>query len=84
MERIPCRKCLDKDMTEEEYRSLIGRYIDAIAEDRRTPEEEYSRRLKICSTCKRLTGGMCLLCGCFAEVRAAVKDRHCAEVPAKW
>lgn len=48
-------------------------------------EKIYKKRLKICSTCKSLLGGMtCSHCGCFVAFRAKHKTSVCPEIPQKW
>ena len=42
-----------------------------------TPEEEYERRLSICKECEKLLSGMCRMCGCYVEMRAAIALRDC-------
>ena len=43
----------------------------------KTPEEEYERRLSICKECEKLLSGMCRMCGCYVEMRAAIALRDC-------
>ena len=45
---------------------------------------EYERRLSICKECDRLLDGMCTVCGCYVEMRAAVTTNCCPAVRAKW
>ena len=47
-------------------------YIARIPADDKTPEEEYERRLSICKECEKLLSGMCRMCGCYVEMRAAI------------
>ena len=46
----------------------------------------YEERLKKCSACDRLAGGLtCMECGCFVLVRAKKKRLHCPRVGgAEW
>lgn len=45
------------------------------------PEEfdgrKYQRRLSICKECEKLLSGMCRMCGCYVEMRAAIALRDC-------
>ncbi len=45
---------------------------------------EYDARLELCKECEKLIGGMCRVCGCFVEVRAAKKSVHCPGIPRRW
>ena len=41
-------------------------------------------RLNICKECDLLINGMCKLCGCFVEIRAAVKKNYCPNKNRYW
>jgi len=74
-----CRRCLLREgQGEELYRSVME-YVAAISPEERTADEEYNRRLDFCKACDHLTNGMCALCGCFVEVRAAKSNQCCAK-----
>ncbi|MEE1190836.1 MAG: DUF6171 family protein [Blautia sp.] len=47
-------------------------------------DEQYEQRLLMCRQCEHLLSGMCRKCGCYVEMRAAMKIRHCPDVPARW
>lgn len=83
MESI-CRRCLLKDLTDGEYFRSVYEYIDSLDAESRASPEEYRRRLAACRECAHLVNGMCGLCGCFAEVRAAKKGSHCAKDVRIW
>lgn len=79
-----CRKCLlDKVFSEQEYRSM-QQYIDGIDKEIKTDEDEYKKRLDICKECDSLINGTCRECGCFVEMRAAVKNNYCPSVEKRW
>lgn len=60
-------------------------YIDGLPEELRTDDEEYSRRLEICSSCGRCTDGLCGWCGCFVAARAAKRGLDCPNPgKSKW
>ena len=66
-----CRRCLLKEgQGEELYRSVME-YVATIPMEEKVSVEEYDRRLGICKACDQLTNGLCALCGCFVEIRAA-------------
>ena len=59
-------------------------YISNIDMHIRTGEKEYKSRLDICKQCDNLVNGMCKICGCFVEVRAAVKNNYCPNIEKYW
>ncbi|WP_028511019.1 DUF6171 family protein [Ruminococcus sp. NK3A76] len=81
---VICRRCLLEDMQGDElYRSVQER-ISLLDESVRTDKRTYAERLEKCRSCDELTNGMCALCGCFAELRAAKKDMHCPGKQKLW
>lgn len=78
-----CRKCLTRELAdrEETYKNL-WEYIDNLDTDIRSPEELYEQRLSICRECDLLLEAMCRSCGCYVELRAAVKKNNCPRK--KW
>ena len=83
-ERKPCRKCLLRDMDRGEYFKNMYEYIENLDEEVKTPQAEYERRLALCKECERLLDGMCAVCGCYVEMRAAVTGNHCPAVRQIW
>lgn len=79
-----CRKCLLYAETREEFFQRLDTYIKNLSEDDRVSQEVYENRLEFCSHCPRLMGGMCSLCGCYVELRAALRVRRCPDIPRKW
>ena len=79
-----CRKCLLRDMPEEAYFQNMYTYIANLSEDDRASDAEYERRLVLCRECDQLLNGMCRVCGCFVEMRAAIAVRHCPGVEKRW
>ena len=82
--RKRCKKCLLRDIDKNEYFKTLKQAIDAIAADERTEEAVYEERLGLCSECEKLIEGMCAVCGCFVELRAAKKSVYFPAVNAKW
>ncbi len=72
------------DDSEEMYFQKLEAYIEGLDESDRVTQNVYEERLQICNGCKNLTRGMCRLCGCFVELRAALKVRKCPDIPCKW
>ncbi|HWT27184.1 MAG TPA: DUF6171 family protein [Mobilitalea sp.] len=79
-----CRKCLLQDFAPEEYVEHMRTYLSGLNEDVKTQEEQYRDRLSNCERCDSLTEGICKICGCFVEYRAALKDRNCPALHPKW
>lgn len=77
-----CKRCLLKDMNFEEYHTTILDYIESLED--RAQQELYDKRLSICRSCDNLINGMCKLCGCFVEVRAAKAKNECAKSSDIW
>lgn len=80
-----CRRCLLEDMPDqaalaESVRELVSLLPDHL----RAPQEIMRARLEICKGCDHLYDGMCALCGCYVQLRAAKKKLGCPDVPARW
>ena len=73
----PCRRCLLKDISEEEYEKLIKEGLNALPKDDLAEDKTASSRLDICRECEKLNQGTCLACGCYVEIRAALKNGKC-------
>lgn len=72
-----CVKCLLQDFDEETYVSKFLRVIRLMKPQERASEEVTARRLQICRECDRLEMGTCLACGCYVELRSALKNGKC-------
>ena len=80
-----CRRCLLEDMpSQAALAASIRDLIALLPEDKLTPREETSRRLAICRDCDQLRSGMCALCGCYVELRAAKGRMGCPALPPRW
>lgn len=77
MEKKPCLKCLLREMDEEAYMQQLHRYIELLDSDVKTAQKIYEDRLSLCKQCDYLEAGTCLACGCYVELRAAVKKNKC-------
>lgn len=84
MSKSFCRKCLLEEMDEELYFKNITEYVNRIDEDLKVCNEVYEERLSICKECDDLINGMCRKCGCFVQVRAAVKNNYCPGEKKSW
>ena len=74
-----CKKCLLLEAGENKSYNTIKEYLDNIDPTLKTDMKNYKLRLEKCKKCDFLISGMCLKCGCYAEVRAAFNDKHCAD-----
>ena len=74
---------MDEVLSEDEYKSM-KEYISSIDDYIKTGSEEYESRLKLCRNCESLVNGMCKLCGCFVEIRAAVNKNYCPSTKKYW
>ena len=81
MEQRICRKCLLAEADRGMYETVL-REIGRMKPEMRADESLYSRRLAICRECDRLSGGTCLACGCYVELRAAAVSSACPKK--KW
>ena len=79
----PCR-CLLKQAGEEELAQTVREYISTLDPDIKADEELYRSRLDKCKGCKNLFSGMCGKCGCYVEMRAAVKQNRCPSEEKLW
>lgn len=79
-----CKKCLIRDFDEGELFRTMQDYIARIDADIKTPVEEYEQRLELCTNCDSLLNGMCRVCGCYVEMRAAVQTNYCPAVKKQW
>ena len=79
-----CKKCLLREMQEGEYFRNMYEYIAQLDPDVKSEEELYEKRLAACKQCGNLVNGMCRVCGCFVEMRAAVKKNSCPAAERYW
>ena len=79
----PCR-CLLAETNQTELAATITDYVKNIPPEMKTPPAEYLHRLQICKACPHLRDGMCVLCGCYVEARAAKRNQKCVEDAARW
>ena len=80
----PCRKCLLAETNQTELYATIQDYIKNIPPELATPQAVYKKRLSICKACTHLISGMCTLCGCYIELRAAKINQSCVEDKTRW
>ena len=73
----PCTRCLLKDYSKEVYEKLIVEGLKALPAEDLADEEVTSKRLSVCKDCEKINQGTCLACGCYVEIRAALKAGKC-------
>lgn len=74
---------MDEVLSEAEYEHM-KEYISAIDDYIKTSSKEYERRLNLCRNCECLINGICKICGCFVEIRAAVNKNYCPNKNKYW
>lgn len=72
-----CKRCLLRESNETEYREKLLVCIEKMDVAIRAEEQLYEKRLLFCKECGKLNVGTCTACGCYVELRAAVKASHC-------
>lgn len=81
---IKCRRCLLSELDESELYKSIMQKIELMDSSIRADDSIYALRLERCKACDKLTNGMCALCGCFIELRAAGRDSFCPDTHNRW
>lgn len=82
--RRACKRCLLRDFPyEDQYREMLDQ-IEQMSPDFRVDDEVYEERLALCRTCPYLFEGMCRICGCYVEWRAAFRVKRCPQVHPRW
>lgn len=79
-----CKRCLTKEMPNADYFQNMHDYIEHLDSEIKTPNELYEERLSTCKECEHLLSGMCRICGCFVEMRAAIRKNYCPDIHKKW
>lgn len=79
-----CKKCLLLQYSEADYFKNLYEYINTIDEELKVNDTEYDRRLNLCVECPDYFQGMCRVCGCFVELRAALIENECAAPMKRW
>ncbi len=79
-----CKRCLLADMDASGVYATILRRIEQMPEGQRADAETYRQRLECCRGCDALVNGLCSICGCFIELRAAKAEMHCPHPERFW
>ena len=76
MEHI-CKKCLLLEAGENAAYKTVTDYLNTLDDELKADEALRDKRLALCKACDNLIAGMCRQCGCYVEIRAALKDKDC-------
>lgn len=74
-----CKRSLLSEAGENKSYTTVREYLDNLDDSLKADDKTYKSRLDECKKCDFLISGMCLKCGCYVEIRAALKDKHCAD-----
>ena len=72
-----CKKCLLFEAGEEAAFQTVSDYLSTLDNSLKADNALYEMRLEHCKNCDYLIAGMCRKCGCYVEIRAALKDKSC-------
>lgn len=72
-----CIRCLLEEIDPEAYERDIRRILVHMEPGEKAAEPDIRRRLAVCRECDYLSKGTCNACGCFVELRAALRDGKC-------
>lgn len=85
IDRARCRRCLLEDMpSQAALAASVKELVSLLPEEIRAEQQVTDVRLAKCRQCDHLYDGMCVLCGCYVELRAAKRKLKCPDVPARW
>lgn len=71
-------------MEKDKYQQQMQDYIHYLNAEDKVSEDDYQERLQACMRCNNLLSGICRVCGCYVEMRAAIKARHCPGAHKAW
>lgn len=84
MENV-CKRCLLLEAGEKASNDGLQDYLKTVDDSLKVSADVYRQRLSVCRSCDQLISGMCVKCGCYAELRAAFKNKACADYnDIKW
>lgn len=78
------KHCLLKDLPDTDMFHSIYEYIKSLPKEMRATPDIQQQRLDVCIKCENLINGLCALCGCFVEIRAAKAELHCPQGSDIW
>lgn len=74
-----CKKCLLLEAGETESYKTVTDYLSNLDKSLMVSDDVYKKRLSCCKSCENLISGMCLKCGCYVEIRTALKEKSCPD-----
>ena len=72
-----CKKCLLLEAGEKAAFETVSDYLETVSKDLLVDKAVYNSRLALCKGCDFLISGMCLKCGSYVEIRAALNNKDC-------
>ena len=85
VERGFCPRCLLTDTPGgEALARTIREQLAALPPEALCADDARAARLSACAACDHLRDGLCALCGCYVEYRAALLNRRCPDIPGRW
>lgn len=81
--KYDCKKCLLLEAGEKASYDTVTEYLNNLDDSLKITDAEYKERLLLCQNCDFLIAGMCRKCGCYVEIRAALKNKSCPNVDNK-
>ena len=84
IKRDGCPRCGEQSVSDHEYGESLKNYVDRLDPETRVSQEIYDLRLNACRSCEYLSNGVCRLCGCFTQMRAAKRSGRCPASPGHW
>lgn len=81
---LKCQRCLVYEMADADRYKNLYEYIKNLDDELKVTDERYQERLAQCKKCDFLLAGVCRICGCYVEMRAAIKQRSCPHEDRKW
>lgn len=72
-----CKRCLLNEAGERAAYTQVQAYLETVPPEELASPTVLNSRLDQCRHCDQLIAGMCRKCGCYVEVRAALKDSIC-------
>ena len=70
-----CKRCLLYEAGERAAYTQVQAYLETVPPEELASPTVRNSRLSQCRHCDQLIAGMCRKCGCYVEVRAALKQR---------
>ena len=83
-----CLSTLGSDMVDSiapsTHLQTIREQLAALPPEALCADDARAARLSACAACDHLRDGLCALCGCYVEYRAALLNRRCPDIPGRW